>query len=127
MEVNNDNGTEKSCDETSCGIRDGLLIIGGKWKSMIMHVLGQHEVIRFNRLKAMIPQISQKMLTQQLRELERDGLVTRKVYPEVPPRVEYSITTLGLSIGHIYREINQWQQKHRQEIEKCREEYDASL
>lgn len=94
---------------------------------MIMYALGQHKLARFNRLKAMIPQISQKMLTQQLRELERDGLVSRKFYPEVPPRVEYSITELGLSIGHIYKEIHQWQKKHIKEIEECRKRYDASF
>lgn len=124
---NNNKDTEKSCDQTSCGVRDGLLIIGGKWKSMIMHALGHHEFIRFNQLKKMIPQISQKMLTQQLRELERDGLINRKIYPEVPPRVEYSITKLGLSIGQIYREIHEWQQKNINEIERCREKYDKSL
>ncbi len=126
MEKNSFDKTEQGCDETSCGVRDGLLIIGGKWKSMIMHALGQHEIIRFNRLKSMIPQISQKMLTQQLREMERDGLINREIYPEVPPRVEYSITELGLSIGHIYKAIHQWQQEHIKEIEKCRKEYDAS-
>jgi len=116
-----------SCDTGSCGVRDAILIIGGKWKSMIMHALGQHDCIRFNRLKAMIPQISQKMLTQQLRELERDGLISRKIYPEVPPRVEYAITELGLSIGPIYKAIHQWQQERIEEIEKCREEYDELL
>ena len=127
MEKKQDNSIKHSCDNDSCGVRDAILIIGGKWKSMIMHALGQHDFIRFNRLKAMIPQISQKMLTQQLRELERDGLVSRKFYPEVPPRVEYSITELGLSIGPIYKAIHLWQQEHINEIETYREKYDASL
>ncbi len=127
MKKNHSNTLNHSCDTNSCGVRDAILIIGGKWKSMIMYALGQHKLIRFNQLKAMIPQISQKMLTQQLRELERDGLVSRKVFPEVPPRVEYSITELGLSIGYIYKEIHLWQQQHIKEIERCRKTYDASF
>lgn len=127
MEKKQNSTSKHSCDIDSCGVRDAMLIIGGKWKNMIMHALGQHDFIRFNRLKAMIPLISQKMLTQQLRELERDGLISRKFYPEVPPRVEYSITELGLSIGSIYKAIHQWQQEHINEIESFRKEYDASL
>ena len=125
MKKNHPNTLNHSCNTDSCGVRDAILIIGGKWKSMIMYALGQHKLIRFNRLKAMIPQISQKMLTQQLRELERDGLVRRKVFAEVPPRVEYSITKLGLSIGYIYKEIHLWQQQNIKEIEECRKRYDA--
>lgn len=119
--------SEPTCNIDSCQVRDALLIIGGKWKSMILYALGRHEVIRFNRLKVMIPNISQKMLTQQLRDLERDGIIKREAYPEIPPRVEYSITELGLSIGAIYKEIHLWQQENYKEIEICRNKYDKSL
>ncbi len=115
------------CSNDSCQVRDALLIIGGKWKNMILYTLGKHEVIRFNRLKVMIPDISQKMLTQQLRDLERDGLIKREAYPEIPPRVEYSITELGLSIGIIYKGIHLWQQENYKKIEYCRKEYDKSV
>mgnify|MGYP002713213950 CR=1 FL=1 len=116
-----------TCNSDSCQVRDTLLIIGGKWKSMILHALGQHDVIRFNQLKNMIPDISQKMLTQQLRELERDGFLKREAYPEIPPRVEYSITELGLSVGTIYQEIHRWQKRNYKKIEKSRVEYDKSV
>ncbi len=115
------------CDIDSCQVRDALLIIGGKWKSMILYVLERHGVIRFNKLKVMIPDISQKMLTQQLRDLERDGIIKREAYPEIPPRVEYSITELGLSIGTIYKGIHLWQQENYKKIKNCRKEYDKSV
>ncbi len=127
MNKKQNNAERYSCDSDGCEIRDAMLIIGGKWKSMIMHILGQHETIRFNRLKTMIPKISQKMLTQQLRELERDGLVQRQVYPEMPPRVEYTLTEMGMSIGPLYKTIHQWQKIHIDDIEQCRNAYDQSL
>ncbi|WP_025819389.1 winged helix-turn-helix transcriptional regulator [Shewanella marina] len=125
MKKSNLNKVDQECDNTSCMVHDGLQIIGGKWKSMIMYALMQHKFIRFNQLKSMIPNVSQKMLTQKLKELERDGLIERKVYPEVPPHVEYSLTELGLSIGHIYRSIHLWQQTHIKSIEECRKHYDS--
>ena len=116
-----------SCDSDSCAVREALLIIGGKWKNTIMHNLGNHNFLRFNHLKSLIPDISQKMLTQQLRELERDGLVKREAFSEIPPRVQYSITKLGKTTGSVYKNINQWQQKYMQTILKCRDDYDTSL
>ena len=126
MKKNQFDSSEQSCNTDNCQVREALLIIGGKWKNMILYALGKLGVIRFNQLKRMIPEISQKMLTQQLRELERDGIIKRKAYPEIPPRVEYSITDLGLSMGYIYEAIHQWQQENHETIEKCRSEYDAS-
>lgn len=93
---------------------------------MILLVLGQQDAIRFNRLKNIIPNISQKMLTQHLRDMERDGLIKRKAYPEIPPRVEYSVTELGFSISSVYKEIHIWQQKNYKQIENCRKKYDQS-
>ena len=125
--INNTGNQTESCDSDSCAVREAFQIIGGKWKNTIMHNLGKHDLLRFNQLKNLIPDISQKMLTQQLRELERDGLIRREAFPEIPPRVEYSITTLGKTTGSIYKKINQWQQKHMIAILECRDDYDASL
>jgi DNA-binding HxlR family transcriptional regulator len=109
---------------SSCEVRDAILIIGGKWNSMILHTLSTTKVIRFNQLRKEISGISQKMLTRQLRELERNGLIAREVYAEVPPRVEYSITKLGLSVGGIYKQIHSWQKTHFSEIQNNRKQYD---
>jgi len=117
---------EHACSGDSCEIRDAFLIIGGKWKSMILYALASEGVVRFNQLKKQVSGISQKMLTQQLRELERDGLITRVVYPEIPPRVEYSMTQLGMSLGAIYQMVHQWEQENYNAIQKSRRTYDAS-
>jgi DNA-binding HxlR family transcriptional regulator len=118
---------ENSCAGNSCEIRDTFLIIGGKWKSMILYVLASEGVVRFNQLKKAVSGISQKMLTQQLRELERDGLIRRRVFPENPPHVEYSMTELGLSLGPIYQAAHQWEQENKTAINKSRVDYDFSV
>lgn len=114
------------CDVDACAVRDTLLIIGGKWKSTIMHTVHNQGTIRFNQLKKSLPNISQKMLTQQLRELERDGLIKRVDYEEMPPRVEYSLTDLGISTGSVYKTINIWQKEHLKTINNNRKNYDES-
>ncbi|MEL7005484.1 MAG: helix-turn-helix domain-containing protein, partial [Bacteroidota bacterium] len=73
-------------------------LIGGKWKPFVLWQLNREEVLRFGELKSKIPDVTQKMLTQQLKEMESDGFIQRKVYPEVPPRVEYRLTDLGKSL-----------------------------
>ncbi|NFH45917.1 helix-turn-helix transcriptional regulator [Clostridium sporogenes] len=83
--------------EYTCTFEITIDLIGGKWKPLIIWHLGTKGTQRFNELKKLIPKITQKMLTQQLRELESDNLVNRKVYPQVPPKVEYSLTDLGES------------------------------
>jgi DNA-binding HxlR family transcriptional regulator len=118
---------ENHCDPNSCEIRDTFLIIGGKWKSMILYVLAFEGVVRFNQLKKAVAGISQKMLTQQLRELERDGLIGRRVFPKNPPHVEYSMTELGLSLGPIFQAVHQWEQENQTAINKSRVAYDLSL
>ena len=118
---------DSPCTGNSCEIRDAFMMIGGKWKSMILYVLSSQGVVRFNQLKKTVAGISQKMLTQQLRELERDGLIKRQVFPEVPPHVEYSMTELGLSLGPIYQAVHNWEQENLTAIYKCRRQYDAAL
>lgn len=91
-----------------CSMELTLQVIGGKWKPIILYKLGQEGVLRFSEIKRAIPNITQKMLTQQLRELESDGLVHREVYPQVPPKVEYSLTDLGKSVMPIMGSLCQW-------------------
>lgn len=113
-----------SCSSNGCEIRDTFMMIGGKWKSMILYILSSRGEVRFNQLKKTVPGISQKVWTQQLRELERDGIVQRQVFPENPPHVEYSMTELGLSLGPIYECVHQWEQENQTAIHKARDDYD---
>ncbi len=92
----------KSCEmkvvgnrKYSCSVELTLQVIGGKWKPVILYHLGRRGTLRFGEIRKSMPSITQKMLTQQLRELEADGVVLRRVYPEVPPRVEYALTAMG--------------------------------
>lgn len=94
------------CNE-GCPVEATLNLIGGKWKGVILyHLLS--ETIRFNELRRLMPGITQRMLTKQLRELEAHQLILRKVYPEVPPRVEYSMTEYGLTLAPIIRALQKW-------------------
>lgn len=101
-----------------CPVRNTLLVIGGKWKVMILYML-MEKTHRFSELKRTIPKITQKMLTQQLRELEKDGLVSRKVYPEVPPKVEYSLTEFGATLKPVFKTMYRWGNEHLRKIRKC--------
>ncbi len=87
-------------------------LIGGKWKLIILQILTFHGTKRFNELRRMIKGVTQTMLTNQLRALERDGLVTRKVYPEVPPRVEYTATQRALDLKDMFQAMHKWWEKH---------------
>lgn len=82
-------------------------VIGGKWKPLILFLLS-HDTLRFSQLQKGIDGITQKMLTQQLRELEADGLIKRKVYAEIPPKVEYSITKFGKTLQPIFQSMDVW-------------------
>lgn len=98
---------------TSCPAEVTLQIIGGRWKIVIVWALLQGTK-RFSDLCRSMPGITQKMLTQQLRELEQDGIVFRKVYPQVPPKVEYSITPSGRSLKPVVNAIHHWGLKRTQ-------------
>lgn len=96
--------------EYSCPVEITLSVIGGKWKVLILwHII--KSTLRFGELRKLIPGATQKMLTQQLRELEADGLINRKVYPVVPPKVEYSITQKGKSLKSILKQMCEWGSK----------------
>ncbi len=90
-----------------CSIDVTLAVVGGKWKASILWHLAQ-ETMRFSELQRQFSETTRKMLTQQLRELERDGLVHREVYPQVPPKVEYSLTEKGKSIMPILDLMCEW-------------------
>lgn len=90
-----------------CETEVALEVIGGKWKLVILYNLLEGTK-RFGQLKRTMPHITQRMLTRQLRELEEDGLISRKVYPQVPPKVEYSLTDIGESLEPIIRQVDEW-------------------
>ncbi|HEX3001700.1 MAG TPA: helix-turn-helix domain-containing protein [Methanoregula sp.] len=90
-----------------CPVEAALDVIGGKWKPLILWALGD-DVLRFSELQKALPGVNTKMLTKQLRELEEDGVITRTVYPEVPPRVEYAITDFGKTLIPILQALCNW-------------------
>ena len=104
---------------------DVLNRIGDKWSVMVVGMLGRNGTLRFNELKRMINGVSQRMLTLTLRNLERDGLVTRTIYPEVPPRVEYSLTELGKTLQRPINGLWDWSAENHRAIIEARAIYDA--
>lgn len=99
-------------EQTCNSVTTTLSVLGGKWKPAILYLISSR-TWRFNELNRGIEGITQKMLTQQLRELEQDGLITRKVYPEVPPKVEYSLSSYGKSLKPVLIAMNDWGEKHK--------------
>jgi DNA-binding HxlR family transcriptional regulator len=90
-----------------CSVEATISLIDGKWKCIILfHLLGG--TIRFNEIRRRVPDVTQRMLTNQLRELEADGLIMRKVYPQVPPKVEYSLSPLGRSLEPVLLALRVW-------------------
>ncbi|MEO7910201.1 MAG: helix-turn-helix domain-containing protein [Roseiflexaceae bacterium] len=97
----------------SCLVEATADIIGGKWKTVILYYL--FEVPgprRFNELRRLLPDISQRILTQQLRELEQDGIVHREIYKQIPPKVEYSLTDFGTSLKPIVMQMLEWGEQY---------------
>lgn len=103
-------------DISECQVEAALSIVVGKWKPVILLHLQLSGTMRFSELKARIPGITQKMLTAQLRELEKEDLVARVVYPQVPPKVEYSLTEHGWSLQPILRTMHEWGVAHVQHM-----------
>lgn len=97
--------TMPSC--TGCSVERALNLIDGKWKIVILYKL-LSGTLRFNELRRLIPGVTQRMLTHQLRELEADGLITRMVYAQVPPRVEYSLSPRGRSLEPVLMALKHW-------------------
>ncbi len=108
-----------------CPVRDILDRVGDKWSILAILFLGRHGTLRFNELKRNIDGVSQRMLTVTLRSLERDGLLTRRVYPEVPPRVEYELTDLGRSLLEQVLGLAGWANGQMEAIVAARSRYDG--
>lgn len=104
-----------------CPIRNVLSRVGDKWSLLVLYSLQHREPVRFKELQRQIPDISQKSLTQTLRTLEVEGFVTREVFPEVPPRVEYSLTPRALSFLPLVENMIKWAMENMEEIIKDRE------
>lgn len=98
--------------------------VADKWTMLVLEVLDTQGKLRFTRIGEAVPGISQKMLTQTLRQMERDGLVNRTIYPVIPPRVEYELTEMGSSLGEAFCGVWLWAEKNLKKIEKSRARFD---
>jgi DNA-binding HxlR family transcriptional regulator len=114
-------GTTTEQYTTFCPVNTTLSVIGGKWKVLILYHLVE-QTQRFNELRRLLPEITQRMLTLQLRELEEDGLIHREVYPVVPPKVEYSLTDFGRTLLPVIGSMHQWGVEYSQECQRIRHE-----
>ena len=115
---------KKHASEQCQAISEVLARVGDKWTVLVVSRLGRGSM-RFNELKRNVGDISQRMLTLTLRALERDGLVTRTVFPTVPPRVEYELTALGRSLLAPVQSLTGWATEHREALETSRRKFDA--
>jgi len=106
----------------ACPVTFTVEVIGGKWKSLILYHL-MSGTRRFNELRRLMPEVTQRMLTLQLRELEADNVVAREVYREVPPKVEYSLTPLGLTLAPLVSAMRDWGAAHEQAIVEYRQAF----
>lgn len=113
--------------EANCRAHEMLNRIGDKWTVYVIHVLGDAGTLRFSEILRAVEGVSQRMLTVTLRGLERDGLVTRVLYAEVPPRVEYSLTPLGATLRDLVRKLVNWSGAHLREVDAARARYDERV
>ncbi len=104
-----------------CPVRNVIARFGNKWALLVILVIGENDPIRYNQLGKLIPDISSRVLTSTLRTLEADGLVERKLYQEVPPRVEYSLTATGRSLVPLIGQLTEWAQANMKTIMEHRE------
>ncbi len=115
---------EKFLHIGTCPIRDILSRLGDKWSLLVLATLSVNGIMRFNDIHRSIGDISQRMLTVTLRSLESDGLVTRKIYPEVPPRVEYNLTDSGNSLMPHLNNLVDWAVKNAEDIIDVRHKHE---
>ena len=118
--------TDAEVYQGNCPTREILNRIADKWTTLLIGLLAQSESRRFNELRRAIGGISQKMLTQTLRDMERDGLVRRKIYAEIPPRVEYSLTPLGKTLCEPLDALRKWAQDHLEEVRAAQGAFDKT-
>ena len=113
-----------SKDRVEALVNELISRVADKWTMLVIEVLTEEGELRFTRLRERVPGVSYKMLTQTLRSMEREGLVTRTVHPVIPPKVEYRLTTLGLSLSAAFCGVWMWAEKHVGEVEQARAAFD---
>jgi DNA-binding HxlR family transcriptional regulator len=111
----------------ACPVSPVVDLVFSRWTTPVLWALNESGVLRFVELERRLGGITSKVLTQRLRQLERDGLVTRHYHPEVPPRVEYEITDLGRSLSPVFAALSQWSDAHLPEVENARARYSGPL
>ena len=111
-------------DESAERVETVLSSVAAKWKPTILYCLVKKGTLRFSELRALIPAVSQRMLTQQLRDLERNGLVKREFHEQIPPRVEYSVTDLGMSLDPIFAALCGWAMENHDRVKRAQRRYD---
>lgn len=105
-------------DENSCPVTATMQVLGGKWKSILINAIYLTAPARFGELRRSVKGITQSMLTSQLRVLEDDGIINRKIYAEIPPRVEYTLTEFGLTLSPIMLAMAKWGEEYRMSKQK---------
>lgn len=113
--------TAKNSIMEICPIRNVVARFGNKWSLLVIWVLSEHEKVRFNELCRLIPDVSSRMLSSTLKTLEADALVSRKIYPTIPPKVEYRLTELGQSLVPLIHQLTEWALNNMQDILRHRE------
>lgn len=109
-----------------CPIRNIVARFGNKWSLLVLIVINGEGTVRFNALGRLIPDISTRVLSQTLKTLEADGLIDRKIYAQVPPKVEYTLTDTGKSLIPIIMQLTEWAQKNMNNVIKHRQNYDQA-
>ncbi|WP_312346252.1 winged helix-turn-helix transcriptional regulator [Chryseobacterium binzhouense] len=105
-------------DEKSCPVTATMKVLGGKWKAILINAIYHTSPARFGELRRSVKGITQSMLTSQLRELEDDGIINRKIYAEIPPRVEYTLTEFGLTLSPIMQSMADWGYEYKMKKQK---------
>ncbi len=107
-------------DENTCPVTATMKVLGGKWKPILINAIYFTAPARFGELKRSVVGITQSMLTQQLRELEDDGIIRRKIYAEIPPRVEYTLTDFGLTLSPVILTLAEWGKTYKLNKQKVK-------
>ena len=107
-------------DENSCPVTATMKVLGGKWKPILINAIYHTTPARFGELKRSVIGITQSMLTQQLRELEDDGIISRKIYAQIPPKVEYTLTEFGLTLSPVIQTMANWGLEYKLNKQKVR-------
>lgn len=119
-------GGTASEDLSRCPISPVIDIVFSRWTTPILWELHTYESMRFNELRHVLGGVTAKVLTQRLRQLERDGLIARTSYPQIPPRVDYQITALGRSLAPVFASLVTWSSAHLHHVDRARRDYDVS-